>query len=183
MHMLAYTYVARVLAAHPLTLPCRVVEIGARDINGSIRGLFDGARYLATDLHPGPGVDIVSDGATLELPRPVDVVVCCEVLEHAVNADRIVANMGRMLRPGGRLIVTAAGHGAGWTREPYSAAWARAPHSAVDGCAIREGEHYANISAATLTAWLTDAGCTDIEVETDHAAGDVYATATREAHA
>lgn len=168
MHPAAFHFVRRTLGTYPLPYAARVVEIGGRNINGTIRDLFEVDQYLATDLHPGAGVDLVADGATLSLTSPVDVAVCCEVLEHAPHAPAIVANMVRLVTPGGRVIITAAGCGDGW---------ARAPHSAVDGHTLRDGEHYANITHRDLFAWLADAGCVDIAVTENAPVCDVYATA------
>ena len=173
MHPAAFAFVAQTVARYPVRPGARVLEIGARDINGSIRAVFAciGVRYVGTDIAPGPGVDVVADGATFRLPDALaDVVVCCEVLEHAPTAAEIVANTARLLCPGGRVILTAAGCGEGWDRTP---------HSAIDGGAVREGEHYANVSEADLRAWLEAAGFVDIEVSSHTTAKDVYATAVK----
>lgn len=166
MHAEAYAYVQRTLERHPIARDARVLEIGGRNINGTIRDLFPTPHYLTTDILPGEGVDMVADGATLTLDAPVDVAVCCEVLEHAEAPDAIVANMVRLLIPGGRLIITAAGCGPGW---------ARAEHSAYDGGPRRPGEPYANISHDDLTAWLSQ--CEDVDITVNPIAGDIYATA------
>lgn len=108
-----------------------VVDAGGRDINGSPRHLFPASRYIAVDLYPGPGVDVVADIRDWQPPTVVDVVVCAEVLEHAPDPVGVLAACRRMLRPGGRLLLTAA-------------APPRLPHSHVDGGAPRPGEHYAN---------------------------------------
>jgi SAM-dependent methyltransferase len=174
MHTAAYAYVEHMLARHPYAPDAYVVEIGGRDVNGSVRALFHtpAVRYLSTDVSDGIGVDQVADGATLTLDTPADVVVCCEVLEHAANAGDIVANMARIATPGGLLLITAAG---------AHDTWARAPHSAIDGGDIREGEHYANITPHALSAWLTQAGCVDVQIWLNAAACDIYASA-RVAH-
>jgi SAM-dependent methyltransferase len=171
MHAEAFRYVSLMLRLEPCPPGAHVVEIGGRNINGSVRELFTQlpeGHYLSTDILPGEGVDVVADGATLTVETPADIVLCCEVLEHAPDAGAIVANMARIARPGGRLIITAAGADS-W--------WARLPHSAIDGCALQDGEHYANISPAALTYWLERAGCERIEVLTNPIAGDIYATA------
>lgn len=167
MHAEAFAFVRHTLTQHPCAPDAFVVEIGGLDINGTVRGLFP-PHYLSTDVTDGPGVDRVADGATLTLDQPADVVVCCEVLEHAPHAQAIVANMARIASPGGRLIITAAG---------ADGDWARLPHSAVDGGDVRDGEHYANVSPGALSAWLREAGCTDVKVWVNPSAGDVYATA------
>lgn len=172
MHPAAFSFVATVVAKYPPHAGARVLEIGARDINGSIRAVFASSdvRYLGTDIAPGPGVDLVADGATLTLPAPADIAVCCEVLEHTPEAEAIIANLATLLEPGGRIIITAAGQGDGW---------ARAPHSAVDGCALKEGEYYGNISEADLREWLDRAGFVKIKAIGNVGWQDVYATAVK----
>jgi SAM-dependent methyltransferase len=169
MHADAYAYVARSLGRHPVARGASVVEIGARNINGTVRSLFApyaGVRYLGTDIAAGPGVDVVEAGECLRLEAPVDLVVCCEVLEHTAAAPAIVHNAARLLKPGGRVLLTMAGPG-------------RAPHSAVDGGPVRPLEFYRNVSTHEIREWLEAAGFEAIEVEYNRAAGDTYATAVR----
>src|SRR5262249_32046337 len=129
MHAATYRYVRCTVRRHG---PWRtVLEIGSWDVNGSVRRLFAGATYLGVDIVPGPGVDVVADGASFAPEHPPDCVVCTEVLEHTLRAEAIVANAHRMLAPGGVLVLTAA--------------WAgRLPHSAVDGGRLRPREFYSN---------------------------------------
>ncbi len=160
MHRAAYEWVDKQVKEHgPFA---SVVEIGSRWINGGVKHLFDGAAYVGIDVLPGPGVDLVADGVDYQPADPVAGVVCCEVLEHTLKAEEIVANACRMLAPGGWLILTAAGPG-------------RAPHSAVDGNELREGEVYQNVDPALLLAWLTT--MESVIIEQNRAAGDVYAVA------
>lgn len=143
MHPEAYEYV-RHASYHLYPRPVRVVEIGSRNINGSVRGLFsDALQYRGLDLYEGPDVDIVANGATWQPARDErpDAVVCCEVLEHATTAADIVRNAVKMLRPGGTAIFTCAGAG-------------RTPHSAIDGGPIREGEHYENVTREMVEEWI-----------------------------
>lgn len=160
MHPQAYDYVARAAAAHgPFG---RVLEIGSRDINGSVRPLFTDADYTGLDAFDGPGVDVVGDGATYKGKALFDCVVCCEVLEHTADAPKIVTNAHRNLRKGGALIVTTA-------IDP------RAPHSAFDGGPLRDGEFYRNVSRSTLRRWLKPFTEVDIDVCGD----DIRATAVK----
>lgn len=159
MHREAYSFVARIARDLPM-VPLRVVEVGSREINGGVRHLFPQCLYTGIDIAPGPGVDVVADGATWQPAEPVDIAICCEVLEHAPRAHEVVANLIRMVRPGGLLIITAAGPG-------------RAEHSAVDGGPLQEGEHYRNISARELQAWLAELPI--LTVEGDRTRGDVRA--------
>lgn len=141
-----------------------VIEIGGRNVNGTVRDLFPGSHYTAIDRVPGSGVDVVADGATWKPPKQVDVVVCCEVLEHTPTAEQIVANARQMLKPGGLLLLTAATDG-------------RAHHSATDGGPLRDGEFYRNVSREMLAGWLAKYARHQIEVDRDR--GDIYAAAWR----
>lgn len=120
-----------------------VVEIGGRNINGTIRDLFTGD-YLAVDLVDGPGVDIVGDAIDLAaagvLPT-VDCVVTTEALEHHPNPAAVLNAARSILRPGGVLIATMAGPG-------------RHPHSGLIEGPPQPGEHYQNITPDELAAWL-----------------------------
>lgn len=134
----------------------RVLEIGSRNINGSVRYLFaDAADYVGVDPVDGPDVDIVGDGSTIEvLLNSFDVVVCTEVLEHVDDtiATGIVANAHRHLVAGGRFVMTCAGPG-------------RHAHSAIDEQPIRPWEFYRNVDDVTLNVWLANAGFARWEIE------------------
>lgn len=140
-----------------------VVEIGGKNINGTIRSLF-GEPYVSVDIRPGPGVDVVADGATYRPPQTAGAVVCCEVFEHTDAAEAICRNAAAMLRPGGLFIVTAAGEG-------------RAPHSAVDGGLLPAGEFYRNVTEADLLEWLRPFA--HVDIRTNPREGDIYAVASK----
>lgn len=140
-----------------------VVDVGGRDINGTVRGCFPDADYVSVDLIDGPGVDVVADFATWEPEGPVDVVVCCEVAEHAPTWPDLVAHAAEILAPGGALIFTAAGPG-------------RAPHSAFDGGELRDGEWYENVDPVELEEVLAE-HFASATVSVDPGIGDVYAVA------
>jgi SAM-dependent methyltransferase len=166
MHREAYEYVQGWVKGRMFRY---VVEFGSLDINGSVRGLFNCARYHGIDLQDGPGVDEIADAALWRHPGNngwPDVVVCCEVLEHAPNVEGIVFNAYQNLRPGGLFLVTCAA-------DP------RRPHSAVDGGQIREGEHYANVSPGELEtiAEMVGFAVQDVQHHTDR--GDLYMRAKK----
>lgn len=159
MHDAAYRYVAGVVAGQ---LYARVVEVGGRAVNGSVRDLVSAGDYISIDLEDGPEVDVVGDCRDWEPPWPASLVVCCEVLEHAPEAREVVDSCIRFLKPGGRLILTCAGPG-------------RAPHSGHDGGPVQANEWYENIDPADLEKWLAE----DLEmvrVTYNGVAKDVYAT-------
>ena len=67
---------------------------------GGAGSFVDG--YVNVDLFPLPGVDVVADAHSL--PFPPDLfqrVECDAVLEHVKNPERVVAEMERVLAPGG----------------------------------------------------------------------------------
>jgi hypothetical protein len=163
MHRQAFDFIAA--RARDLGRVGFVLEIGARNINGTIKNCFDAERYVGLDVSPGPGVDVVASGADYVPDVQPDVIVCCEVLEHTEEAPAICQRAIENLAPGGVLLLTMAGTG-------------RAPHSAIDGCDLREDEFYRNVSADDLKAWLADADCT-LTVGENPAAGDTYALAQK----
>ena len=139
MHLAAYDFIA----AHDLGHLGTVVECGARDINGSIRDLFDCDHYIAVDVRPGEGVDVVCDFADYQPNHLVDAVVSTEVFEHTPNWPDLIRRAAAILRPGGVFLATMA-------TDP------RAPHSAVSGGGLEPDEFYANVLPATLDAILSE---------------------------
>jgi hypothetical protein len=130
-----------------------VIEIGSRDINGSIRGLFGDASYVGLDLFEGPLVDWVGDAEQYEPEAPVDCVIACEVYEHTPRWSKLTEAAASWLAPGGTLIVTCAGPG-------------RSPHSARDGRhRLLEGEHYANIGQEELGTIIEGVGLAVLSCE------------------
>jgi len=160
MHAEAFKFVRRALSELDQT-GWAVLEIGSRDVNGTVRGLFNGRSYLGMDVAPGPGAELVADAATWDPevarvagyqgPRMFHAIVCCEVLEHADTAEAIVRNACRLLHPLGVFLMTCAGPG-------------RAPHSAVDGGQLRPGEFYRNVTPDEFRAWAS--GFTGVFVDT-----------------
>jgi SAM-dependent methyltransferase len=158
-HEGAYSFVRSVAGQRPSGL---VVEIGGRNVNGTIRDLFKDERYISTDKYDGPGVDIVADGTTYVPPEPAACVVCCEVLEHTPDAETICRHAHDILATGGVFIVTTAMH-------------PREPHSAIDGSTLRAGEYYGNVDERRLLRWLVMFDRVTIEQHADR--GDIYAIA------
>jgi SAM-dependent methyltransferase len=186
MHAAVYYYVSR-LTREMTARRFRVVEIGSRNVNGSVRPLFEGQDYTGVDALPGNDVDVVADGATFGETGAYDLGLCLETLEHAPTAPQVVANLCRIVRPGGLVIVTMA-------TDP------RTPHSAVDGRELRPdeirppvspsaprfrgepvvsfgdlaGEYYGNVGPGDLLDWM--AACHNITLELDREKGDLRAS-------
>ena len=87
----------------------RVLEIGSLDINGTIRELFTDCDYTGIDVGPGPGVDIVCEGQKFDAPdASYDVVISCETMEHNPYWAETFANMVRLAKPSGLILMTCA---------------------------------------------------------------------------
>lgn len=137
MHDQAYNFVRQLATEESIS----VVEIGSRNINGTVRPLFPRSRWLGIDLHPGPDVDIVGDMLEFTPDDTVDMVVCCEVLEHAPKWREMIARASNWIKWNGAIIITCAGPG-------------RLPHSHIDGCQLRPGEYYGNVTTQDLRTEL-----------------------------
>ncbi len=96
-----------------------VLEVGALNVNGSVRPFFKGP-YVAVDFREGRGVDLVMDGHDLRFDdASFDVVVSTEMIEHDSAFWQSLAEMGRVLRPGGHLLLTTRGNGFQLHSHPY----------------------------------------------------------------
>lgn len=163
MHEAVRSYVKRFATDEPIS----VLDIGGRDLNGSVRDLFPAATYTVLDILPGPGVDIVADAATWRedgFQECWGLVVCCEVFEHTPRWPLIIETIWRSLYEGGRAIITCAGAG-------------RAPHSGIHATGIQPGEYYANLDKDDLRQAIFNAGFVDVECA--QVGLDLQATAIR----
>jgi predicted methyltransferase len=122
----------------------RVIEIGSLNVNGTIRDLFPNAEWIGIDRIAGPCVDVVCDAVEYVPESLADVVICCEVLEHANNWQRLIESAYQWLVPGGVFVMTCAGLG-------------RQPHS-CDGGELRDGEYYRNLSPVEIREAVRKAG-------------------------
>ncbi len=113
MHASVLQWVGLVVEANGLNERDRyVLEVGSRNINGSVRDCFDDvALYHGIDMVDGPGVDEVCK--ITEYPRNdrFSVVVCTEMLEHDPQPWESLARMGELLEKDGLLILTTRGPG------------------------------------------------------------------------
>lgn len=163
MHAEAFWYVHQAVAGRAFG---SVLDIGGRNVNGTVRDLIRCDHYTTLDIAPGDGVDIVADAADWTPTGTFDAVVCCEVFEHTARWPEILATIATALPIGGLAIVTCA-------------APPRAPHSAIDGGPLREGEYYGNVEPALFAKEVMAAGF-DGEGST-HPRGDLYATLVKQA--
>jgi SAM-dependent methyltransferase len=114
-----------------------ILEVGSLDVNGSVRPILEAqgpASYIGIDVEDGPRVDEVLDAVDLVTrfgPDAFDLVVCCEMLEHADDFARPLAAMAQVLRPGGELIVTTRSEGFAYHHPPDRWRYSRASFQVV----------------------------------------------------
>jgi SAM-dependent methyltransferase len=91
------------------------LEIGSKDYGNTpdLRGFFPGNDYVGVDLSPGKGVDLVLDltAPWEEIDQALDqrrfgTVICMSVLEHCDQPFVMAERLTRLLKPGGRLVIS-----------------------------------------------------------------------------
>ena len=102
------------VVSETLTIQQPVVEIGAFRIEGqadsaNLRPLFAERDYIGCDIRPGLGVDRIEDVHQLSFAADtIGTVLMLETLEHVRNPVQAVAEVFRVLRPGGLVVISSA---------------------------------------------------------------------------
>ena len=140
------------VARHAASLPAgsRVLDVGAGV--GQYRHLFEHCDYQAHDFGLEPGttgqytpLDYLSDITAIPVgDESFDAVLCTEVLEHVPEPIAAVREMARILRPEGRLMISAP-LGSHLHQEPYHFYGGYTPHwygrfLPAAGCDVRSIE-------------------------------------------
>jgi SAM-dependent methyltransferase len=114
MHAEVYEAVHRFVEGHlvPIGKPLCVADIGAYDVNGNLRGLFQRPEwgYVGCDMAAGPNVDLVLPSSH-DWPNlasaSFDAVVSVSTLEHTLRPWLVVKEIARIVKPGGLVCLTA----------------------------------------------------------------------------
>lgn len=111
MHESVFTWLCHTAAPH--AGDTHVIELGSANINGTARHAWPAhTPWTGIDLHPAPGVDITATSHHVPLDdNTTNTVVCVEMLEHDPAPQTTFAEIRRILRPGGTLILTTRAHG------------------------------------------------------------------------
>ena len=121
-----------------------VLDCGSLDINGNNRYLFDNCNYMGIDIVEGKNVDIVTRVHEFKTDFQFDCVISTEMLEHdEYFADSLNA-MFHCTKPGGLLLITAAGYG----REEHGT------HEMKPEDSPLTRDYYCNISVSMLLQGL-----------------------------
>lgn len=116
MHASVLEYVRQTISAEDIA-GRRVLEVGAGDVNGSVRPDLERlgpSVYVGVDAVAGPRVDRIVDATRLYAVfgrDSWDVVISTEMLEHARDWRGSLANMVSVLCPRGLLLVTTRSPG------------------------------------------------------------------------
>lgn len=113
MHPQVNDFIERVKRMYPTKfIGGKVLDVGSLDINGNNRHHFYCSEYTGIDVGEGPNVDLVVPG-NQEFPfdsNIFDVVISTECMEHNEHYMTTIGQMYRVLKPGGVMIMTMAGH-------------------------------------------------------------------------
>lgn len=96
-----------------LDLPEPIIEIGSYLVpdqlySADLRPLLEGKRFIGCDSREGPGVDRIEDVHTLSFSdQSIGSIFLLETLEHVRDPIRAMAEVHRVLRPGGVVIASS----------------------------------------------------------------------------
>jgi SAM-dependent methyltransferase len=86
-----------------------VVDFGSKDYNGSLKDLFTKSDYIGVDISEGKNVDYISKCHQFISNKKFNTVISGEMLEHDEYWKESLANMYKLLRSGGLLVISCAG--------------------------------------------------------------------------
>lgn len=101
------------VATAAMEFPEPIVEIGALQVekqvyDADLRPFFPGKQYVGCDQQQGRGVDRVEDVHRLSFAdNTVGTVLMLETLEHVENPLQAMAEIFRVLRPGGVVLISS----------------------------------------------------------------------------
>ena len=107
MHSANIKWWTRVARLYPgLFRQRRVLEVGSRWLNGSVRDFFKGCDYTGLDWRAGPCVDVVSLAHEMAFDQPFDVIISASMLEHDPYWSKSLTAMVAHLNTHGALLLS-----------------------------------------------------------------------------
>jgi len=104
----------------------RILEVGSRYINGSIRPLVENfcspTEYTGVDITPGKMVDVVLPAEEVLAhfgPESFDVIISTELLEHVIDWRVVINGLKATLKSGGYMYITTRSKGMGYHGYPF----------------------------------------------------------------
>lgn len=156
----------------------RIVEMGSLIINGSVRQFFDEPdEYIGLDVAEGLGVDLVCEGQNYDgASDSFDCAISAECFEHNPFWRQTFANMIRLVKPGGLVVMTCATHG----RPEHGTSRSDAGSSPLT---VGKGwEYYRNLGEEDFRLeWQFDELFSSYSFSTNHRSHDLYFWGIKEA--
>ena len=161
----------RVIGEISLPRGAKVLDIGSLDINGGAREWLPlSIPYIGVDLELGPNVDVACPAQLLDFKsHEFDLVIASEVFEHTPYWKEIFAQMCRMTKPGGAVLITCATtgrleHGTTRSDNGYAAPFV-----------VNQHEYYRNVSLRQAkNAIATDYWFSYFGFYQEHTSKDLY---------
>jgi len=154
MHASALETAARFVSAYVKDRKLKIVDIGAQDVNGSLKEVVpEGCEYLGVDFVPGPGVDVILDDP-YHLPfedNSLDVILSSSVFEHSEFFWLLFLEILRVLKPEGLFYLSVPSNGV-FHRYPVDC-WRFYPDS---GVALANWAKRNGVNAAVLESFTCD---------------------------
>lgn len=93
--------------------PFRILDVGGRDVNGSLRQFFGHCEFTCLDIEPHASVDVVIEpGQSIPYPDGYfDAIVSTSCFEHDPCFWITFLEMARVVKQGGYMYVNAPNHG------------------------------------------------------------------------
>lgn len=113
MHSSVLEWAEKKAAEHDLR-GLMTLEVGSFVVNGTVRPIFETdptVQYLGVDQAAGPGVDKLEDIESLSFgDGEFELVISTETLEHVARPWLAVAELSRVVKDGGFVLVSARGY-------------------------------------------------------------------------